>query len=186
LDIDICSVMLSDELTNELTVKSAVGLDEDVIKRTRIKLGDRIAGWVALEGKPLLIEDIETDTRFSKTNISQYTTKSLMTLPLKIGDKVVGVLNLNNKKTAEPFSKEDYLIALQMSNNISHFIELLQSESFSEKDFKRFVVTLGEMLDTEPANRAKKEVLSEFADKILRNSKPLLKLRKSTHYADHS
>ncbi len=186
LDIDICSVMLSDELTNELTVKSAVGLDEDIVKRTRIKLGDKIAGWVALEGKPLFIEDIETDTRFAKTNVSQYTTKSLMTLPLKIGNKVVGVLNLNNKKTAETFSEEDYTIALQMSNKISHFIELLQSETFSEKDFKRFVASLGGMFDAEPANHAKKDVLSAFADKILKNSKPLIKLKKNIHYSDHS
>jgi len=186
LDVDICSVMLSDELTNELTVKSAVGLDEDIVKRTRIKLGDKIAGWVALEGKPLLIEDIESDTRFAKTNISQYTTKSLMTLPLKVGDRVVGVLNLNNKKTAEPFSEGDYQVASQMSDKISHFIELLQSETFDEKDFKQFVSSLGGMLDVDDAYSAKREILSTFADKILKNSKPLIKLKKNTHPAGHS
>jgi len=186
LDIDICSVMLSDELTNELTVKSAVGLDEDIVKRTRIKLGDKIAGWVALEGKPLFIENIENDTRFGKTNISQYTTKSLMTLPLKVGDRVVGVLNLNNKKTEEPFSEGDYLIASQMSDKISHFIELLQSENFNEKDFKQFVASLGNMLDADQTYNTKKEILSAFADKILKNSKPLIKLKKNAHHSDHS
>ncbi|HYA86900.1 MAG TPA: GAF domain-containing protein [Nitrospirota bacterium] len=186
LDVDICSVMLSDELTNELTVKSAVGLDEDIVKRTRIKLGDKIAGWVALEGKPLLIEDIESDTRFAKTNISQYTTKSLMTLPLKVGDRVVGVLNLNNKKTAEPFSEGDYHVASQMSDKISHFIELLQSETFDEKDFKQFVASLGDMLDADDAYHAKRDILSTFADKILKNSKPLIKLKKNTQPAGHS
>jgi putative methionine-R-sulfoxide reductase with GAF domain len=186
LDIDICSVMLSDELTNELTVKSAVGLDEDIVKRTRIKLGDKIAGWVALEGKPLFIENIENDTRFGKTNISQYTTKSLMTFPLKVGDRVVGVLNLNNKKTEEPFSEGDYLIASQMSDKISHFIELLQSETFNEKDFKQFAASLGGMLDADQTHHAKKEILAAFADKILKNSKPLVKMKKRTHHADYS
>ncbi len=184
LDIDICSVMLSDELTNELTVKSAIGLDEDVVKRTKIKLGDKIAGWVALEGKPLFIEDIENDTRFAKTNISQYTTKSLMTLPLKVGDRVIGVLNLNNKKTAEPFSKRDYLIASQLGDKISHFIELFQSETFSEEDFKQFVASLDSVLDAGHSNHAKKEILSAFADKILKNSKPLMKLKKNAHHPD--
>ncbi len=186
LDIDICSVMLSDELTNELTVKSAVGLDDDIIKRTKIKLGDKIAGWVALEGKPLFIEDIESDTRFAKTNIAQYTTKSLMTLPLKVGDRVVGVLNLNNKKTAEPFSEGDYLIASQMSDKISHFIELLQSESFDEKDFKQFITSLSGMLDADHGYETKKDILSAFVDKILKNSKPLIKLKKNTNLAGHS
>jgi GAF domain-containing protein len=186
LDIDICSVMLSDELTNELTVKSAVGLDDDIIKRTRIKLGDKIAGWVALEGKPLFIENIESDIRFAKTNISQYTTKSLMTLPLKVGDRVIGVLNLNNKKTAEPFSEGDYLIASQMSDKISHFIELLQSETFDEKDFKQFITSLSGMLDADGAYHAKRDILSTFVDKILKDSKPLIKLKKNPHHAGHS
>jgi GAF domain-containing protein len=186
LDIDICSVMLSDELTNELTVKSAVGLDEDIVKRTRIKLGDKIAGWVALEGKPLFIENIENDKRFAKTNISQYTTKSLMTLPLKIGDRVVGVLNLNNKKSAEPFSEGEYLVASKMSDKISHFIELLQAETFDEKDFKKFVASIGGMLDADNAYDAKKEILSIFVDKILKNAKPLIKLKKNTAHAGHS
>lgn len=186
LDIDICSVMLSDELTNELTVKSAVGLDDDIVKRTRIKLGDKIAGWVALEGKPLFIENIESDIRFAKTNISQYTTKSLMTLPLKVGDRVIGVLNLNNKKTAEPFSEGDYLIASQMSDKISHFIELLQSETFDEKDFKQFITSLSGMLDADDAYHAKRDILSTFVDKILKDSKPLIKLKKTPHHAGHS
>ena len=177
LDINICSVMLSDEITNELTVKSSIGLDDDIVKRTRIKFGDKIAGWVALEGKPLFIENIESDARFAKTSISQYSTKSLMTLPLKMGDRVIGVLNLNNKKTSEPFSKRDYDLASQLSDKISQFIELLHSEYYSEKDFKSFIASLESMLDTEQAYHAKKYLLAAFADKIIQNSTPLIKLK---------
>lgn len=179
LDINICSVMLSDELTNELTVKSAIGLDADIIKRTRIKFGDKIAGWVALEGKPVFIENVEDDTRFAKTSISQYTTKSVMTLPLKIGDRVIGVLNLNNKKTAEPFSKNDYHIASQLSDKISDFIQLLHSENYQEDDFKNFAASLGSLLDKEPAYKGKKELLADFTDKILTTAAPLIKLKKT-------
>lgn len=180
LNIDICSVMLSDDLTNELTVKSAVGLDDDIIKSTRIKFGDKIAGWVALEGKPLFIEDIENDARFAKTSISQYTTKSLMTLPLKIGDRVIGVLNLNNKKTAEPFTKGDYELASQLSEKISRFIEMLQSENFSEDDFKKFIASLDGLLGPDESDKAKKIILSEFANKLFKNFFPLIKLKKDS------
>ncbi len=177
LDIDICSVMLSDELTSELTVKSAIGLDDDIVKRTRIKFGDKIAGWVALEGKPLVIDNIEDDERFSKSSTSQYTTKSLMALPLKIGERVIGVLNLNNKKSAEAFSESDYRIASQLGEHISQFIELLQSGTFGDDDFKKFVVSLNSMLNTEETSAIKKKLVADFADKILKNSRPLLKLK---------
>jgi GAF domain-containing protein len=172
LDLDICSIMLGDE-TSELTVKSAIGLDDDVVKRTKIKFGDKIAGWVALEGKPLFIEDIENDPRFAKKSISQYTTKSLMSLPLKIGDRVVGVLNLNNKKTSGPFTKRDYSLASILSEKISQFIELLSSDNYQEEDLKKFIASLDGLFTAENADRTKKDLLPALIDKILKNSQPL-------------
>lgn len=178
LDLDICSIMLSDELTSELTVKSAVGLDDDIIRRTKIKFGDKIAGWVALEGKPLFIEDIENDPRFSKKSISQYTTKSLMSLPLKIGDRVVGVLNLNNKKTSEPFTKSDYCLASELSEKISHFIELLHSENYREDELRQFIASLDSLLNAGKTNEEKKDLLPELTRKIFKNLQPLKNIKK--------
>jgi GAF domain-containing protein len=172
LDLDICSIMLGDE-TSELTVKSAIGLDDDIVKRTKIKFGDKIAGWVALEGKPLFIEDIENDPRFARKSISQYTTKSLMSLPLKIGDRVVGVLNLNNKKTSEPFTKRDYSLASMLSEKISQFIELLSSDNYQEEDLKKFIASLDGLFTAENVDRTKKDLLPALIDKIIRNSQPL-------------
>lgn len=143
LDVNICSIMLSDELTGDLVIRGAKGLNEDVIKRTRLKLGDRIAGWVALEGKPLLIENIEEDQRFAKTNISsQYNTKSLLSLPVKVDNQIVGVLNLNNKRSKEPFNKIDLYIAKELSLRISNFLKRLYSEELNEEDIRHFMTTL--------------------------------------------
>ncbi len=177
LDIDICSIMLSDELTSELTVKSAIGLDDDIIKRTRIKFGDKIAGWVALEGKPLFIENIEKDERFSKVSISQYTTKSLLSLPLKIGDRVVGVLNLNNKKTSEPFSQRDYSIASHLSEKISEFIALLYSDNYSEDKLRSLVASFDNILPGDKTIRPKKDMVPALTSEILKNSRSLKKLK---------
>jgi len=177
LDLDICSVMLSDDVTSELTVKSAVGLDDDIVKKTKIKLGDKIAGWVALEGKPLFIENIENDPRFSQKSISQYTTKSLMSLPLKRDDRVIGVLNLNNKKTSAPFTSQDYSIASLLSEKISQFIELLYSDNVHEAEIQQFFASLNSMFSSETSNQVKQELLPELTDNILKNLKPLNKLK---------
>jgi len=177
LGLDICSVMLSNDLTSELTVKSAVGLDDDIIKKTRIKLGDKIAGWVALEGKPLFIKNIENDPRFSQKSISQYTTKSLMSLPLKRDDRVIGVLNLNNKKSSEPFTSKDYRIASLLSEKMSHFIELLYSDNVREAEIQEFIASLNSMFSSETSNQVKQELLPELTVSILKNLKPLNKLK---------
>jgi hypothetical protein len=176
LDIDICSIMLSDELTSELTVKSAIGLDDDIIKRTRIKFGDKIAGWVALEGKPLFIENIENDERFSKVSIPQYTTKSLVSLPLKVGDRVVGVLNLNNKKTSEPFTQLEYGIASRLSEKISQFIALLYSDNYSEDKLRTLVASFDGLLNAENAGNQKKDLVPALTNDILKHSRSLKKM----------
>ncbi len=177
LDLDICSIMLNDDLAGELTVKSAVGLDDEIVKKTRIKLGDKIAGWVALEGKPVFIEDIECDPRFSKKSISQYTTKSLMSLPLKIGDRVIGVLNLNNKKASKPFTERDYVTASLLGEKISHFINILHSGNFQEAEMKQFIASLSSIFATGQGYQTKQDLLPELTDKILKSSKSLQKIK---------
>ena len=167
LDVNICSIMLSDELTGDLVIRGALGLSEDIIKRTRLRPGDRIAGWVALEGKPLLIEDIERDPRFSKTNIPQYTTRSLLSVPVKIEDRVVGVLNLNNKKTQEPFTKIDLYIARELSRRISNFLKGLYSESFTEDEVRHFMTTLENLVFIQKRYHKRQPLLPELMMRVL-------------------
>lgn len=167
LEVNICSIMLADELTGELTIASSRGLDDEIIKRTRIKFGDSIAGWVALEGKPLLIEDIESDPRFGRRNIAPYNTKSLLSLPLKTKDKVIGVLNLNNKKTAELFTTRDLYIALAISERFSYFIEKLYSGEYREDDLKRFITGFADLLSAEKRYPKKKSIFPDLIFKIL-------------------
>ncbi len=167
LGVNICSIMLSDELTGDLVIRGALGLREDIIKRTRLRPGDRIAGWVALEGKPLLIEDIEKDPRFSKSNIPQYTTKSLLSVPVQIDDKVVGVLNLNNKKTQEPFTKIDLYIARELSTRISNFLKRLYSENLSEDEVRHFMTTLENLVFIQKRYHKRQPLLPDLMMKVL-------------------
>jgi HD-GYP domain-containing protein (c-di-GMP phosphodiesterase class II)/signal transduction histidine kinase len=165
MDLNTCSLMLGNELTGELTIKSARGLSDEIVKGTRVKLGDQIAGYVAVEGRPLLIEDIENTSLFKRTNISQYNTKSLLSLPLKIQNKVVGVLNLNNKRSADPFTKRDLYIASIFSERISHFLEKLQSGNYKEEDINQILNSFENLLDAVKTYHKKKSI---FPDLVLR------------------
>jgi hypothetical protein len=169
LDLNICSIMLCDDITAELTIKSAKGLSDEIVKRTRIKFGDQVAGWVANEGKPVLLEDIESDRRFKRTSISQYNTKSLLSVPLKIDDRVIGVLNLNNKKTAGPFTKKDLNIALILSERISYFLEKLYSGEYREADINQILTSFDNLLNAVKIYHKKRSLLPDLVLKIMDN-----------------
>jgi response regulator RpfG family c-di-GMP phosphodiesterase/nitrogen-specific signal transduction histidine kinase len=167
LCLDICSVMLSDDVTGELKIQSARGLADDIIKRTRIRPGDQICGWVAMEGKPLLIEDIENDPRFGKRNIPQYNTKSLLSIPLKIRDRVVGVLNMNNKKTAEPFVAQDLQLATVLGARVSSLIEKLHADENWEDGFRDFTASFDELLTAGRKYHKKTRLVRDLVRRIM-------------------
>ncbi len=90
---DMGSVMLLDENKGELTIKAARGLSEKAIQDTRLKLGEGIAGWVAKNDEPLLLFDISKDARFKDLKPREGICSGI-SVPLKVKDKVIGVINV--------------------------------------------------------------------------------------------
>jgi diguanylate cyclase (GGDEF)-like protein len=107
MNAEICSLMILDPKKEELTIKAAVGLDEKIMEKT-FKKGAGVVGYVAKTGEPLLVKDITKDSRFHvERSLPKYYTKSLISAPLKVGDEVFGVLNMNNKASRAPFNETD-------------------------------------------------------------------------------
>jgi GAF domain-containing protein len=167
LGINICSIMLRDELTADLVIKGAKGLSDEVVRRTRINVGDQISGWVAASGKPLLIEDIEQDLHLNRKNIPQYSTKSLLSLPLKSHGGVIGVLNLNNKKSAEIFTIRDLYIALIMSERITHFIDGLRAKRQNEGAIRQKLADLNQLIDAMKKYHKKEKLLPDLVLRLM-------------------
>ncbi len=163
LDVNICSVMLCDDLTGDLMIKGARGLDDLLIKQTRVRMGERIAGWVALEGEPLFVEDIEQDPRFGRKNVAQYNSKSLISLPLKINGKVIGVLNLNNKRSSSPFTGRDFDLAQSMCERVVHVIEGLYGEERQEDEFRQLMTSFDSLISAEKKYHKKDSRLPDVA-----------------------
>jgi signal transduction histidine kinase/DNA-binding response OmpR family regulator len=101
------SIMLIQRPEDILTIKSAIGLDPKIIEQTKLELGKSIAGYVAEKGLPLIIQDIEKDEKFKRLSKKHYATKSLLCVPLKIKENVLGVINLSDKVTETPFTQDD-------------------------------------------------------------------------------
>lgn len=102
---DAVSMLLIDEATGDLTFQIALGDVGDEIKEIyRLKKGQGIAGLVAETGEPLNIKDAHDHPSFSpdydkKTN---YRTRAMLCVPLKIRGEVIGVIQVINK-LVEPF-----------------------------------------------------------------------------------
>lgn len=95
---DTWSLLMVDEEKEELYFAIAVGDASEALKTVRLKMGEGIAGWVAKHGEPLLVPDVYTDPRFAKRidEMTKWQTHSIICLPLKSKQRVLGVIQLIN------------------------------------------------------------------------------------------
>ncbi len=123
LEAEIASLLLFDEKTKTLKIAYAKGLPYRIVKRTSLKVGERISGYVFKTREPLFIKDIDKEEKFEKVGSERYFTASLISCPLKIDRKVIGVININNKRNRRPFNKLDLEILAGISSQIAQSID---------------------------------------------------------------
>ena len=95
---NIGSIMLLNQEKLTLRIAASRGLPEGLQDEAEIQIGEGIAGKVAQIGEPVIVDDIESDPRFAKLNDPRYGTGSFMCMPVRVGDRVIGVLNLAKKE----------------------------------------------------------------------------------------
>lgn len=140
------SLMLTEKATQELVIVSSRGLSDEVIKATRLKVGEGIAGLVAKEGKPIFVEDIETDIRFRAAPV-RYDTKSFIAVPLRIKGRVIGVLNVNRQEESPPFSERDVKLLSLLADQAAVTIENLELYQNLEQLYLQAMRTLAQAVD---------------------------------------
>ena len=126
MNADASSLMCIDEKTNELVYQVAQGKVGDKLKQEfRLKMGQGIAGTVAQEGKPLLLEDAYTHPKFHRAHddATGYRTKSMITVPLKIAGRVTGVAQVINRLDGKSFDKDDLELFISLSSMAAIAVE---------------------------------------------------------------
>jgi HD-GYP domain-containing protein (c-di-GMP phosphodiesterase class II)/signal transduction histidine kinase len=122
LESALVSLVLVDPDRGDLFVAASTGHEGAVVgRRTAIRSG--VAGAVAAWGHPILVQDIETDRRFRRLNHPQYSTKSLLCVPLRVEGEVIGVVNANNKQSGEPFDEDDLGLLAMLTERVGSAIE---------------------------------------------------------------
>jgi signal transduction histidine kinase len=118
MEAEIVSILLVDPAAGDLLVAASRGLDPSARAR-RMHYRGGVAGAVLSAGRPVLVENIETDRRFAKKSHPQYSTKSLLCAPLQAGGCNVGTVNVNNKRSREEFDEADLELLTTLVSRLS-------------------------------------------------------------------
>jgi K+-sensing histidine kinase KdpD len=111
------SLLQADEGEDELVIQATMGVGAEMVKGQRFSAKLGIAGWVTREGKPLIVNDAQTDPRFFPgfDQMTGFVTRSLLAVPLKTREETIGVIEVVNK-TGGTFTEQD----MELLSSIAH------------------------------------------------------------------
>ncbi len=120
LQASSASISLINPDTNRLEIEAHTGetrLEPDLQLRT----GEGITGWVALHGKPLLVADVRTESRYFPANPE---TRSELAVPMEEQGMIVGVVNVESTES-DAFDPDDLKILTLLTNEATRVVSKL-------------------------------------------------------------
>ena len=162
LQAQAASLYLLDFATNELVFEVALGESADLARKFRVPVGQGIAGWVAATGQPVAIEDASQDPRFA-VNMARsigYIPKSVLCVPMRSGETIIGVVQLFDRADGQPFQAADEELLANFASQAAVAIE----QSRAVRDLgELFNVVLQGLLPAEGADSARRRELEAHA-----------------------
>lgn len=132
------SVRVFDDSRSALlsSARSGAGCDEGPMT---FKRGEGLIGWVAEHGESAMVSDVMQDARFTQRGGQGFTIRSVLAVPLRAADQVVGVLGATSSRQGA-FTTEHEVLATLLANCAVPAIERARLERIRAK-LERLAVT---------------------------------------------
>jgi two-component system NtrC family sensor kinase len=124
------SLLLVDEETGELYMRASRNFQEEFVKTFRLPVHDSLVGQVLSSGKPLLL-----DGNTPRKIVTSYLVHSILYVPLKIENRVIGVLGVDNRKGRKSFSNDDVTLVSALADFAA--IAIQNARLFSNTEIER-------------------------------------------------
>jgi len=140
------SIMLIDEDKQNLYFKTASGEKGGIVKKIKIKIGEGIAGFVAANKHPVIVDDAQSDPRVARfvDQVTGFNTRNILCVPMILGNEVIGVVEVLNKKNSEKFNNED----VEILESLASLAAVAVSNAKYAEEQRNFFVHMIEILST--------------------------------------
>ena len=142
------SLLLIDHETGELFFEVALGEKGERLKEIRLAKGQGLAGCVAGTGEPVIVHDVQSDSRFFKgaDAKSLFRTRNMICVPLMTKNRIVGVLEAINKREGM-FDEEDKEGLKALANQVAVAIENANLYNDMREGFYGTAEALAELIE---------------------------------------
>jgi diguanylate cyclase (GGDEF)-like protein len=131
------SLMLLDAQRNELAIRVARGVEQELWPKIRVKLGEGVAGRAAAEARPIKVRG-RADREQFRLMRERGDVESALCVPLVHEGRVLGVLNLHHTTRADAFDDEDLAFAEQLGRLDAEIIARAQEHECLRRQASRY------------------------------------------------
>jgi len=119
----ICSIMLLDQPTGELRIVATQSLSEQYRRKPNLKIGQSISGRAVQERRPIMVPDVTCERDYRYPDLARKEGLcSLLSVPMLIRDKAVGVIN-SYTSVPHTFTAEEVKLMQAIANQAAIAIE---------------------------------------------------------------
>ena len=154
-----CSIALLDPVANVLEIRAAAGIADKWKREFELRLGEGIAGRVALEGTPIYVPDVLELEDFIFFDPS---VRSLLTVPLSMQQRVIGTLSVDSDRS-RAFSEADERLLTVAATQAAVAIEKARLYANLEQRAKNLAEAYAELKE---ADRLKDEVVQNVSHEL--------------------
>jgi len=124
MNCEAASIMLINERENVLEFVVVTGEKRHRLETIKVPMGEGIAGWVAVHGKPQIVNDTKDDKRFTGKvdKESGFETRKILAVPMILDSDIIGVLEVINTKDKHDFKNEDLQTLNDMAERMATVI----------------------------------------------------------------
>jgi signal transduction histidine kinase len=123
------SVMVYDSDTGVLETRASYGFESEFTLHAKRKLGEGIAGWVAQHKEALLLGPAESNATLRQHYKPERNITSALSLPIRVGDRCIGVLNVNRINHPQPFREHHRDLLRMFAEHIGSVVEAAETVS---------------------------------------------------------
>jgi signal transduction protein with GAF and PtsI domain len=140
----ICSLWLVDERDKALKIRATQSMSEEYLKERSLKLGEGVVGYVAQENRPMMIYNVLKEPRYKEKELARREgLVSLLSVPMCVKDKVIGVINCYTS-SPHKFTKSEIEVLTTVASQAAIAIEnaglIMKAKSIEDELISRKLV----------------------------------------------
>ncbi len=136
LNAEAGSLLLVNPETGDLIFEVTLGPTAGELQGTRLPMGTGIVGQVAQKAEPIIVNEARSDQRWFSgvdTRTGEFVTNALMAVPMITKDRVIGVLEVVNKRDGTPFDVGDQNLLSAFATNAAVSIENARAYTMTDE-----------------------------------------------------